>query len=791
MYPTTTFRWIDNSAIQTTTEPDYYENAPLYLLASSFDMGTEELQEIYGEDFFKMYGTKMNFVKNGQPALQAANCISSGARLLVKRIVAPDSTLANIVLVSTVTKTRTAIIAEDPTDPNVVTYDQAIDILTGKEEPITPVVRENSVEKAIAQSFSVSRSTNNGELYPVTMDTVIDTESVPILPGEESGLNGITVTSDVGSYDRYTVITVEPEKSINNVYLYKLVSSKDEINFPALSDECILESDDGGEYNIWNGEEIKVPDGYKYIVIVEAVRDNGYHAVAAGSVFITAKDETMYIIKEANITVKWEAVSITDCKKPEEVANKAVECESSEDWLETDSETGAITYNSSISLPFIVITDNGRGKSYKSIRFTPDYIASRTNTNMFYTVQIYNKGTRLDKSLNTINPYCIVDNKSYSINNDTTKQLNIYYDDSVYDEYFNFIREALELDESILRKYDIIYGTTNTGDYIPGFNIDPESIDLDSDFGIELQNGSDGSFEDVAFGTDAYTEELVSFFKGEFDDSIWDVDQYKISAVFDANYPEPVKDAILEFVNFREDCVYFRDLGINVFSYYDIYEKEKTYKSEFKVSRFVADYFTTYQIYDPETKKRTRVSMMYDFAECMIAHFRNAFAKPIAGIVNDMVLKNAIKGTINFTPRKTPKVNQKQLLDDLKVNYAMFGNNDRCIVHTLYSSQLEYTQLSYVNNVLAIQQVMRIVRDACPANRYRFVTGNDFSEYESAVTNILNQVSDEFEQLTFGYEQDDMIAAQKIFYGNIYFRFKNWAQTEQFDLYALPVTVEG
>lgn len=790
MYPTTLFRWIDNSAIQTTTTPDYYENAPLYLLASSFEMGTEDLQEIHGDDFFKMYGTKMNFAKNGQPALQAANCISSGARLLVKRIVASDATLANVVLISTLTKTRTAIVADDPTDPNAVTYDQAIEILTGREAPINPVVRENTVERVISQSLSVSRSVNAGQSYLVMMDTVIDTESTPILPNEESGLNSIIVSSDAGSYDRYTLVRVEPEKSINNVYLYKLVSSKDEINFPALSDECILTSN-GGEYNKWDGGEIRIPDGYKYIVIVECTNDDGYHAVAAGSVFITAKDETMYIVKESNIIVKWDAVSVTDCKKIEDVINKSAECETTSDELQVDDETGAITYNSSISFPFIIITDNGRGISSKSIRFSPDYITSRTNTNMFYTVQIYNKGTRLHKSTNAINPYCIIDNKSYSISNDTTNQVNIYYDDEVYNKYFNFIREALEIDESTLKKYDIIYGTTNTGDYIPGFNVDPESIDLDSDFGVELQNGSDGAFTDKAFGTDEYTEQLVSFFRGEFDDSIWDTDQYKIFAVFDANYPDPVKDAILEFVNFREDAVYFRDLGIDVFSYYDIYEKEKLYKSNLKVSRFVADYFTTYQIYDPETKKRIRVSMMYDFAECMIDHFRKSFAKPVAGIINGMILKNAIKGTINFTPRKTPKVNQKQLLDDIKVNYAMFDNNDRCIVHTLYSSQLEYTQLSYVNNVLAIQQVMRVVRESCPANRYKFVTGDDFTEYENAVTNILNQLSDEFAQLTFGYEQGDMNVAQKIFYGNIYFRFKNWAQTEQFDLYALPVTVEN
>jgi hypothetical protein len=150
-----------------------------------------------------------------------------------------------------------------------------------------------------------------------------------------------------------------------------------------------------------------------------------------------------------------------------------------------------------------------------------------------------------------------------------------------------------------------------------------------------------------------------------------------------------------------------------------------------------------------------------------------------------MFLDSAIEGTVNYTPRITPSVNQKQLLEDLRVNYAIFQQG-RCVVQSLYTSQEAYTQLSYINNVLAVQQVIRALRIACPKQRYTFVTGNDFSSYEEACNNVLSYYTANFAELKFSYQQDALQAAQKIFYATINFRFNNWAQTEIFDLYALP-----
>ena len=642
MYPGTIFNWHDLSAIQTDADIASLDNIPMFMAVSSFDRGPEGLRVVYGQEFYDLYGSKMNFAKHGQPALQAANAINGGARLLVCRLVADDATLANVIMSATVTKTQTA-------------------------------------RKGTAEDTGVAVSAEDAE---------------KILKGEEP--SGATVDDPT----------------------------------------------------------------------------------------------TGFVVEPGSVTVKWTATSVTGCKTNDEVIEQALATKDIGEVSVADNEQQGKTATQTSVYPLIIASDNGRGVSNKSIKFTPDSTASKDMNNMFYTVQIYDGTTRLEKTTACLNPACVVNNVSYAITEDTSDQVQFTVDDMVYEEYINDLMGTLGVDEATIKKYDIIFCTDTKGSAVTNFNLDAESIDLNSAYGVNLQNGTNGEFGDAPFGTEAWTQAAVDVFEGVVDDSVWDVDQYKLCAVFDANYPDEVKDAIVQFVSFRQDCMFFRDLGTEVFSYASIAEKVNKYRAKIEdqeYAKFVADYYTTYQIYDPETRKRIRVTMMYDYANVMVSHFANGPYRPTAGIVNGMVLSNAIEGTINFTPRITPSVNQKALLDDLRVNYAIFQEG-QCVVQSLYTSQDAYTQLSYICNVLGIQDVIRAVRICCPRQRYTFVTGNDFSNYSTAVNNVLKEYTNNFDVLTFDYTQDDLRAAQKIFYASIYFRFKNWAQTEQFDVYALPVT---
>lgn len=625
MYPGSQFTWHDNSNIVTTTI-DSVDNSPLYLHVSSFDRGPEELIEVSGKTFYDLYGTKMNFAKHGQPAIQAANMIDGGARLLIKRLVADDATLANLVAVATV-KTVINAVEADPDDPEGKTL-------------------------------------------------------------EEFGV-------------------VE-----------------------------------------------EVPTTTKYVV--------------AGS----------------ESSIKWSAVGFSGCMTVNDVEAEAAKLMTSETTADTSNPATAVITKIA-DYPLIGMSDNGRGLSNKSFKISPDYTTSKDMENMFYNIYIFDGTTTIEKLVATFNPAAIYNSTLYGLNEDSSIQVKFFNIDGAFDAYVENISEITGLPVNIIKRYDMINAKNNKGASLMEITIDPESVDLNSPYGVNLVHGTNGNFGNTPFGTDAWTEAAVSVFDGTYDDSIWDVDTYKIAAVFDANYPVLVKEAIAKFVTFREDCVYLRDYGVdNLFSYASIIAFQESIDRAYR-NKFIADYYTTYQIFDPDTKKRIRVTMLYDLSRAMVKHFANGCYRPVAGTANDMVLPNAIEGTINFTPRITPNVNQKALLDDAKINYAIFEGGV-CVVQSTYSAQEDFTQLSFINNVMAIQEVVRAVRTACPKQRYTFTTGSDFSLYADAVNAVLRNFISNFAELRFEYEQDSLKAAQKIFYASIYFRFNNWAQTESFDLYALP-----
>lgn len=476
-------------------------------------------------------------------------------------------------------------------------------------------------------------------------------------------------------------------------------------------------------------------------------------------------DVTSNPVMIKNTSVKWEAKSISGCKNFDEVVTKAKEL--------LDEEGGVY--------PLLTFVDNGRGVSTKAIRLIPDYNTSKGIGKTFYTATVFEGTASIEAVPVTVDPTVIYADEAYGMDKHSMVQVQCQVIENVYDKYIAKLAENLELSSDEIRTYDVIYGYSYKGSSIEGFTIDAESVDLNSTYGIELKEGTNGAFGDAPVNTDAWVEAIRKVYAGEVTDEVWDVDQHKVAAICDANFPVVIKEAIAKFVNFRKDCVFFRDFGTDLNTFLQIkaaYDKNETR------SRFILDYFTSYMVKDPVTKKNIKVTMMYDFVECLVTHLSSAPFNPLAGTANGFVLKEAIKGTINYTPIITPSVNQKQAIDDLRVNYAIFEGDD-CVVQTLYTSQDPYTQLSFGNNVLAIQQVARAIRTACPKQRFTVITGFDMQSYAKAVNNILSQFVGNFAILRFNYTKNRLHASQKIFYATIEFAFNDWAQTEIFDLFAI------
>ena len=469
--------------------------------------------------------------------------------------------------------------------------------------------------------------------------------------------------------------------------------------------------------------------------------------------------------------ISYEVQTVENVKSLEEVVTTM------EGKIDTAGQEGTFTY------PLFVIVDNGRGASTKRFTITPDYTLSKNLGFMLYYLNIigdYDEDSESVRFSMDEDKVYLEESMSFTEKAKTLNQCNGASIAEGIQGFVNKVAEITGVEVSQLYLIDSLFGNTIKGQSLDYIITKKGSVLLNQEGGFELKSGTNGTFGETPFGTEGYKQELIKFFNGTFTDSIFDVDRYKPDVCVDANYPVEVKDAILELANFREDFFFFRDLGLDN----DTFDTITYAAAERPKSKFCADYIQTYQIVDPFTKKHIKVTFTYGLARTLIDHLNNRRNAPVCGLIYGMTYPEAIEGTLNFAPKYTPTEDQKDKLDDLRLNYASYLN-DVLTLETEYTNQEQYTQLSYINNILAIQDVIHDVRNRCPAFRYQFITNDDLETYRSNVESIISQHADKFATLEFLYTQDDVMAQNKIFQASIRCTFKNFVQTEIFNIYAL------
>lgn len=469
--------------------------------------------------------------------------------------------------------------------------------------------------------------------------------------------------------------------------------------------------------------------------------------------------------------IKYDALATSDVKTLDEVREEVMK------YTNTEGTDGEFVY------PLYIVTDNGRGKSSKRFRIAGDYSVSKNIGFQIYNLEVVSNVDIEEEYVRfSLNPEIIYQDASMSLSmtGKDLLQLRAVTIEENSEAMINKISEITGVSAEEIKTIDVLFGKDRKGKPIGYITIDEEGYDISEVLGLSLLEGSNGSFGDAPFGSDDYAEELINFYSGKFDETIFDVDYYKPEVCFDANYPLEVKKAIIDLALFREDFFYFRDMGIGT----DSYESISIASGECDRNFFHAMYPQTFDILDPYSKKQITVTITYLMSLRMINHIDGNINTPCCGSIYGFTFPEVIEGSLNYTPRITPSVDQKTQLDDLFVNYATY-QNDVLTMETTYTAQDPYTQLSYINNVMAIQNVMRALRNACPRFRYSFITTEDLDNYKSDVEAVLANYRDHFETLEFVYTQDPIMAANKIFNAAIKFRFKNFIQTEIFTLYAL------
>lgn len=457
-------------------------------------------------------------------------------------------------------------------------------------------------------------------------------------------------------------------------------------------------------------------------------------------------------------------------------------------------EAKAASLKTESVFPLFIISDNGRGVSVKKVRITPDYDTSKKLTYMLYKIAEIEGVSAVETqrfsmypdAVNTINGV----RRNMVLDKHTMSQLNAEMYTEGCSAFIEKLAEITGYSVDDLYTFDVLFGKTVKQKELGLIKIDETGLDITSDYGMELKSGSNGKFGDAPFaGTVAsqeWADQAIAFFDGTFSDEIFDLDQHKIDFCVDANYPDDVKAAIVKLADFREDFFYFRDLGLNITSISDVYDKVTDLN--WTLTPFAGDYMSTYDIIDPFSHKQINVTMTYGLAPLLVNHYTTNVAAPIAGEFNNFVISDYVPGTLNIIPRVTPTVDQKEILDDLKVNFVNLTSDKLLAVQSTYTSQDHNGPLSYSSNVIVTQMVIKSIRRYCPKIRFMLMdaTATDFGKYKTLIEdNVISRFTQHFKSIELIYTRDDEQIASKIFNASLYCYYRDFPQGEVFDVFAI------
>ena len=392
----------------------------------------------------------------------------------------------------------------------------------------------------------------------------------------------------------------------------------------------------------------------------------------------------------------------------------------------TDFDTNPVVMGNSGSYPLFILADMGRGISNKRFRIYQDETVSRPVTYHRYFLEISEDGEVKEIIPFTMNNSVIERDRSMGLAaavRRVSTQIRARFFDDIYEKFVENIEYLSGVEDMEFK--DALFGYDLYGKSIKHFYTNATPL-LDTVFGNPLVGGSYGSFGtmpaqlDHTSGMNIVDIKLKAAFAGNTDDGddIYDMDNNRIDCIFDCNYHSEVKRAIEQLANFREDLMYFRDCNTAVKSYYDV-----TYADSFNDhSRYSATYINYYDTYDPYTRKQVTVTVTYHLATLFVTHFINGRIRPFCGQKYGIVIPSneIVEGTLNFTPKRTPKEDQRQLFDDMRINYLSYYDGNILTMNSEYTSQTRYTQLSWINNVLGIQEIIKAIRKLVPKIRYRW-----------------------------------------------------------------------
>ena len=433
--------------------------------------------------------------------------------------------------------------------------------------------------------------------------------------------------------------------------------------------------------------------------------------------------------------------------------------------------------------PLFVVTDNGRGVSGKKFRIVTNTQGNRNKSYLTYRFDVIEDSALVESTLFTLNPDIVSTTANLSLNSVAKtylKQVKAYTDDNVMAQFLDTVKSLTGVED--IDNCDVLFGRDKRGNSLDIFKIanDEGDVNLSIPEGLPLAEGSNGSFKNYPLASVDYEKQLIEALNGTFTNDIYDIDNILLDAIIDANYPEKVKAEIEKLIDFRKDAFYFRDLGLDLNDAESILSNAATAMK----SCYVGIYSNSYDVIDPYSKKQITVTTGYSLARILPSHFVYSRSNPLAGHLHNFIFDEIIEGTVNYLPKIIPGKDQKEELFAHGINFISYLDGTP-VLESQYTSQEDFTGLSFINNVLSIQEVIKAIRIKCPKSRYTFMESDDLVKYEEDIKELLNNYTSKFKSLTFEYAADPTYEQNMTFYAVLYVTFKKFIQAEVFRIVAI------
>lgn len=250
-------------------------------------------------------------------------------------------------------------------------------------------------------------------------------------------------------------------------------------------------------------------------------------------------------------------------------------------------------------------------------------------------------------------------------------------------------------------------------------SIDPDSVDFTIPEGIGLDRGDDGDFKRTNINRDdAINERLISLFKGDIDKSINDRKRLSFQLLLDANFPLEVKREMVNLHSRRkEDFVLITD-GNKLMT---VANAKSFLKEEFDIdNRAIATYINNFDIIENNTRKIITVTTPYLISKLLPRHIlERGNQTPFAGLditLDEYIVPDSIRPAMD-------EIDEKEICD-LNGNF-IHEEGGKTIFATILTRQKETSELSYLQNILVLNDILDDLRELSSIFRYKFTGSSD------------------------------------------------------------------